>query len=753
MAKKTSKASAKTENTEIAFYKSKDRPAARYVSATSVCEEALQDTRWIGLYRSASGQVQRENITSDLPGLKTVEFPLHTFELEIDGQDLRNGWEWVSATERKGERGTREAVVELRHTVRPVKVKIITRMDGTPFYSRHLEITNTGKAAASLSRVSPWSGLLWSWNPQGHWGEMPQEKKKPFSLGSFESVCQGSEGNFLWEDLPKGTRRIEGANGRSGFGNPFVVLKNNMTGETAIISLAWSGNWYAEFWNDPYRDLSNEPSRGVSLGFSMGPNGSAPQRVLDPGETLKTPETHLGILHCGEAEAVAAWHGHLRASVIPSRPKGKEMYSVTGRVVEEPGKWIHKEIEIAAEVGAEAFMVDAGWYGDEFGSWWNNRGDWWEGKWLPGGLKACRDLCHKKGMLFGLWMEPESVGPKSKLMKEHPEWLLRTDNGREVSPKQEAPYTNHVLDLANPEAAAFFQKEVVRVIREHKLDFFKIDYNVIVSEGGQHNKNGFSESENWRHYEMLYKTFDQVRREMPEVALECCAAGGGRNDLGIMSRFHYACESDFSMFPRSIRTINGLTRFLPPEALCYYHNHMQNAHQKVDLDSHLRVTLFAQPIFVGFGGQYADRTTPYFQKTKRYIKLAKDFTAPILAGKPTVYHHTPDIGLYTPAEWCVLEYGAEDKSRGYAGVFKLTNGRSEYKLCLRGVDAASTYKITLDNHNQVLHMSGQEILLHGIPVELDAANTSELVMYVKVQGTKYPPKGEISPKRIFGGQS
>ena len=109
------------------------------------------------------------------------------------------------------------------------------------------------------------------------------------------------------------------------------------------------------------------------------------------------------------------------------------MYSIAGRVVEEPGTWIHKEIEIAAEMGVQAFMVDAGWYGDEFGSWWNNRGDWWVGKWLPGGLKACRDLCHEHGMLFGLWMEPECVGPKSKLLKEHPDWLLRTDNGREVA--------------------------------------------------------------------------------------------------------------------------------------------------------------------------------------------------------------------------------------------------------------------------------------------------------------------------------
>ena len=187
--------------------------------------------------------------------------------------------------------------------------------------------------------------------------------------------------------------------------------------------------------------------------------------------------------------------------------------------------------------------------------------------------------------------------------------------------------------------------------------------------------------------------------------------------------------SDFSMFPRSIRAINGLTMFLPPESLCYYHNHMPMAHQKTDLDTHLRVTLFAQPIFVGFGAQDADRSTQYFQKTKRYIRLAKEFTAPVLAAKPVVYHHTPDIGLQDPAEWCVLEYGAPDRSRGYAGLFRLASGPAECRLRLRGVDVGAEYEVTLDNGSQVFRMSGRDLALNGLPVALDSAMTSELVMY------------------------
>ena len=55
---------------EISFPTSGGREAARYVSGDAVYAEALEHGRWIGLYWSASGQVQRENTTAGLPGLE-----------------------------------------------------------------------------------------------------------------------------------------------------------------------------------------------------------------------------------------------------------------------------------------------------------------------------------------------------------------------------------------------------------------------------------------------------------------------------------------------------------------------------------------------------------------------------------------------------------------------------------------------------------------------------------------------------------
>lgn len=273
------------------------------------------------------------------------------------------------------------------------------------------------------------------------------------------------------------------------------------------------------------------------------------------------------------------------------------------------------------------------------------------------------------------------------------------------------------------------QKAAARSIRDFELDFYKMDYNQRVWEGGQNVRDGFAEHEGWRHHEVLYGLYDRILRDHPNVVLENCASGGARNDLGLMGRMHYACESDYSTFPNSIRAINALTLFLPPEALCYYHNHMAYAHQTADLDTHLRVTLFATPIFVGFGAQNADRSTPYFAKTRRYIELAKGFCRPIMANRPEVYHHTPDIGLLTPAEWCVLEYASPDGSVAFAGIFRLSgSGPSEYRFRPRGIDASRDYDLTLDNSGVTARVSGWELATRGVPVRLEAPLTSELVM-------------------------
>ena len=724
------------DNIEIEFYKRAERDTVRYVSDTTVLEETLGHGRLTGLYWSASGQVLREvgpgRGHQPVNTLDSRVYPTEVFELQIDGQALHNHWEWMNAYERGGSRpGTVEGVVELRHQVRPVDLKVVTRLDGSAILVRWLEIRNTGSKPSVLAYVSPCSGVLWdvipSWNPSVSC-ETPA-----FSLGYMRSEKRSEEGDFVWVELPEESYRVERTQGTN-YGQPYFVLRNEITGELFFMGLAWSRNWFAEFTQKRCLSLRGGP-RGSEydtvLSFRLGPEGPAPLRVIAPGETVASPEVHLGPVHKDFDGAVQTWHQHMRASVVPPRPEGKEMYTIAGHVVEYPGEWILREIDIAVEMGIEAFMVDAGWYGEEFLSWPAQRGDWYEGHWLPGGMAGIREYAHGKEVLFGLWMEPEQVGVGSRLLKKHPDWVLTTDDGRQTG---RGP--SFALDLANPEVARFVEDSVIGALRDYQLDFFKLDYNLSVHEGGQTFRDGYLEQESWRHCEILYGIFDRVRHELPHVALETCAGGGGRNDLGMLSRFHYGCESDLSWFPLSIRAINGLSLFLPPEAICYYHNHVAHAHLTADLDTHLRVMLFANTVFVGFGAQDTDRSTPYFVKTKRYIQLAKTFCYPIMAERAVIYHHTPNIGVSRPADWCVLEYASPNRQRGYAGIFSLSGGGrgpQEYTFRARGLDRSREYQVTMDNSGDSFRLSGQELTNRGLLVRLDGALTSELLMFSAVE--------------------
>ena len=92
-------------------------------------------------------------------------------------------------------------------------------------------------------------------------------------------------------------------------------------------------------------------------------------------------------------------------------------------------------------------------------------GDWYAGAWLPNDLNPVREYARQKGLLFGLWVEIESIGSASKLRQEHPDWVL-TRNGKPVA-------GGRLLDVANPAVAAWMESEIARIIKKYDLDLFR----------------------------------------------------------------------------------------------------------------------------------------------------------------------------------------------------------------------------------------------------------------------------------------
>ena len=714
----------RSESRPSVVFRGDPTPGVRYSCGLTEYDEALLDGRLVARYWSATtGCIRPEMyVARDMSSFDHL--PIHVFDLVLDGQALHDHWRWIKAWEEDdSSSNTRHVAIELAHELRPVTVQVHTSLDGTPFLTRWLQVTNTGDRPAALSAIFPWTGLLWY--VRDYRESLPEGVEQAFTIGRFASSLALREGDFAWEALPNATTRLEGRNGRSGWGCPFFIICNEATGERLIGHIAWSGNWLAEFTCD-----QDPGSDDTYLFFRLGPTATPPMRVLAPGETIASPAVHLAHMHQDLDTCVQALHQHLRRSVLPPQPEGRGLLVQRNNwgnmATDMDEQALIREVDIAVDLGCEIFVIDAGWYGSEKNRWSHTLGDWDAGDWLPNDLHPVREYAREKGILFGLWMEPECIGSLSKVYREHPDWVL-TRNGKPAMRRFLETGARFALDLTKPEVAEWVESEIVRVIERYDLDLFRLDYNINVYEGGQRVQDGFLENTLWRHYEAFYGIMDRIRQKFPDLIIENCSSGGGRNDLGMLSRSHHTWLSDRHQAPRGLKILNGMSMAIPPE-MCsrIFGTHHWHQGLRGDIDFQLRVPLFGHYCISGFTPSPKDTGRAARDRIVHYVDLYKSFVRPML---PTcrVFHHTPAL---EGEEWCVLEYAAPDASRAMAGIFRIAGtGSNEYHFWPRGLAPETSYRVTFDNTGTVGQIKGQELIREGLFIQLDSPLTSELLLF------------------------
>jgi alpha-galactosidase len=706
-----------------AVVRTEGAPGVRFSSGLTVCDEALLAGHWVNRYWLATGLIRPE---VQLPANDTRHVPpLDAFELSVEGQDLGGSWRWVKASQAATQTPApgQLVTVELESTVRPVTVKVHTLLSGGAFLVRWLEITNHGKAATAITKVSPWSGMLWdtALSP-----DRISPGTQPFEFAYAEHQDWGTEGAWRFVPVGNGTANVAGIRGKSGWGHPTFFARNRVTGEWFVASLGYSGNWAMSLTGS-----TNEARKRTTLGFSLGPSAADPAlRVLDPGETVKTPETHMLVMASDLDHVIQALHQHVRSEVVLPPVPGRE-YQVEsnhrGYIVDhedEPG--LKREIDLAASIGAEEFLVDAGWYGASPNNWGANVGDWHAGAWLPNDLNPVREYARKKGLLFGLWVEIEGAGRASELRRQHPDWLM-TRGGQLVA-------NGRNLDLSKPEAAAWAESEIARIIQKYDLDMFRIDYNTTVNEGGNRVKDGFVESTMWRYYDALYSIFDRIHQRFPKVILQNCAGGGGRLDLGMMRRFHNTELSDWARGPRGLKILNGMTWILPPEILLrIFGTEAGDLASDGDLEQQLRNALISRPIFRGLSPTMEDFNPLVREKIRDAVEQFKREVRPIMVNS-RVYHHTAIVDFDRPTPWLVLEYASPDSTRAVSTFFRTaTEGESTFTFFPRGLDFSRTYRVKLMNRRQTVEIPGSQLLQLGIPVRIENAMGSEMLLFEAIE--------------------
>jgi alpha-galactosidase len=337
------------------------------------------------------------------------------------------------------------------------------------------------------------------------------------------------------EQLNHGTKVLESRRLTSSHHhNPWFALERGDASETHgavwFGALAWSGNW----------KLTAEVTDFHATRVSMGLNDWDFALELHGGETFVSPEALGGFSLEGYGGASRLLHDHIRQNVIPHGPVAHKVlynsWEATFFDVTEAGQG--KLAELAAEMGIELFVLDDGWFqgrhSDQaaLGDWWPDAGK------FPNGLQPLIDKVKALGMDFGLWIEPEMVNPDSDLYRAHPDWAIHFPTRARTTGRNQL-----ILNLAKLEVQNYLIEMLDKLLAQHPISFIKWDMNRNVSEPGwaEHPQG----KEIWvRYVEGLYHVWDTLRLRHPNIFWQSCSGGGGRADLGILTKADQIWTSD-----------------------------------------------------------------------------------------------------------------------------------------------------------------------------------------------------------------
>ncbi|MFB9835575.1 alpha-galactosidase [Actinoallomurus acaciae] len=339
--------------------------------------------------------------------------------------------------------------------------------------------------------------------------------------------------------------------------NPWVMTDDGTAGESHgevwSVALAWSGSWRMTVQRTPLRRLS------VSTGF--GHDGISWR--LAPGERLETPVSAGMFTTGGFGAASRAWHAHVRRHVLP-RPEE------TRPVLYNSWEATFFDIDVArqsalatraAELGAELFVVDDGWFrpyrDDRAGL-----GDWRvNAELFPDGFAPLAEHVRSLGMGFGIWVEPEMVNPDSDLYRAHPDRVLHQPHRARTELRNQL-----VLNFGRDDVRAWAGEWLHRLVRDTGAVFLKWDMNRTFSEAGEP---GAADPDRlWiEHTRGVHLVMDRLRDAWPDLRIESCSGGGGRLDLAMLARTDQVWASDNTDAADRLRIQHGFTQLYPPGVL------------------------------------------------------------------------------------------------------------------------------------------------------------------------------------------
>jgi alpha-galactosidase len=253
--------------------------------------------------------------------------------------------------------------------------------------------------------------------------------------------------------------------------------------------------------------------------------------TLKPGDTYSTPRSFVSVFAGDFYEPLRIWSSVLQKEGWDLPKPSSEAYNVSwcgwGYQADVTPAQMLGTIPKLKELGIKWVTLDDRWF-DVYGDW-NPRSDTFPGD----SIKKMTDDFHQQGMLVQLWWLPLAVEDGegryeshkyavSKIVKEHPEWLILDKNGKH------AHMTRGLAALcpAVPEVRAYHKLLTEKFIGDWGFDGSKLDniYSVPACYNPAHHHKSPQDSVNAMG-DVYKEIFQTTRAIKPQSVTQACPCG------------------------------------------------------------------------------------------------------------------------------------------------------------------------------------------------------------------------------------
>lgn len=393
-------------------------------------------------------------------------------------------------------------------------------------------------------------------------------------------------------------------------------------------------------------------------------------KELTPGEDFTTLTAAVSCVDGGFDEAVRQMTEYRRKTILNGRVDNNLSVIFNDYMdclwADPTTEKVLPLIEKAAELGAEIYCMDAGWYSK--GYWWDLVGEWQvcEER-FTGGMKQIFESIKAHGMKAGIWIEPEVMGVKCPLVPKFEDCFFKR-HGKNIDSKG-----RYQLDFRNKKVRDHLDKIVDGLVKEYDIDFFKFDYNIDPILGTEVDADSFGDGL-LKANEAYLEWVDGVLGRHPHLQIENCDSGGMRMDYRSLKHFSLQSVSDATHYNEFAHMgVMASTAVIPEQAAIWVVNTTKNTPEQ---NAFACVNALLSRMCIG--GKIDEFSDKQFENLKNAVACYKSIREDIKGGIP----YFPLGVRNAENSWFSGGLLSGDKERFYLTVSRLTGGEEEITIPL-----------------------------------------------------------------------